>query len=57
MSNDEIRNKYFLERGDGGEIIHKLEDQVTEILEMYDMSEKLCNYEADVHGGRKLNEH
>ena len=57
MSGDAIKNKYFLERGDGSEIIKKLEDQVGEILEMYDMSEKLCNYETDVHGGRELNEH
>ena len=57
MSGDEISNKYFLERGDGKEIIQKLEDQVGDILEMYDMSEKLCNYEQDVHGGRELNEH
>ena len=57
MSGDAIKNKYFLEKGDGSEVIKKLEDQVGEILEMYDMSEKLCNYETDIHGGRELNEH
>ena len=35
--------------------VNQLEGQIDEILEMYDLGEKLHAYE-DIHGGRALNE-
>ena len=43
------------ERPDPSQTIQKLDDQVGEILELYDLGEKLHSYD-ELHGDRSLNE-